>query len=121
MATTPPSGPFFDTDGVITAEWAAWLALQTASATSAAGSGSSFSAQIAATVLAGPTSGADAAPTFRALVASDLPSGLDAADIGAGTVSNVEYSYLDGVTSAIQAQLDATTSMAQVLSEVFLG
>lgn len=34
-------------------------------------------------------------------------TGLDAAKIGGGAVSNTEYSYLDGVTSAIQTQLDA--------------
>lgn len=33
--------------------------------------------------------------------------GIDAAKIGAGTVSNTEYGYLDGVTSAIQTQMDA--------------
>lgn len=31
---------------------------------------------------------------------------IDAADIGAGTVSNTEFGYLDGVTSAIQTQLN---------------
>lgn len=32
---------------------------------------------------------------------------LNAASIGSGTVSNTEYGYLDGVTSAIQTQLDS--------------
>ena len=32
---------------------------------------------------------------------------LYASDIGAGTVDNTEYSYLNGVTSAIQTQLDS--------------
>ena len=32
---------------------------------------------------------------------------LDASDIGAGTVDNTEYGYLNGVTSAIQTQLNA--------------
>jgi hypothetical protein len=40
--------------------------------------------------------------------ASDLPSGIDAAKIGSGTVSNTEFGYLDGVTSAIQTQLNGT-------------
>jgi hypothetical protein len=39
------------------------------------------------------------------LTASDIPSGIDAIKIGAGTVSNTEFGYLDGVTSAIQTQL----------------
>lgn len=33
--------------------------------------------QVANTVLAGPTTGIDAIPTFRALVAADIPSGVD--------------------------------------------
>ena len=39
--------------------------------------------------------------------ASDLPTGIDAAKIGGGAVSNTEFGYLDGVSSAIQTQLDA--------------
>ena len=45
------------------------------------------------------TSGAD-------LAASDMPTGIDAANIGAGLVSNTEFGYLDGVTSAIQTQIN---------------
>lgn len=41
------------------------------------------------------------------IAASDLPSGIDAAKIASGTVSNTEFGYLDGVTSAIQTQLNA--------------
>lgn len=46
------------------------------------------------------TAGAD-------LVAGDIPTGIDAANIASGNVSNTEFEYLDGVTSAIQTQLDA--------------
>jgi hypothetical protein len=45
------------------------------------------------------TAGAD-------LAASDMPTGIDAANIGAGTVSNTEFGYLDGVTSDIQTQIN---------------
>lgn len=38
---------------------------------------------------------------------SKLSTGIDAAKIGAGAVSNTEFGYLDGVTSAIQTQLDS--------------
>jgi hypothetical protein len=41
------------------------------------------------------------------LAAGDLPSAMDAAKIGGGSVSNTEFGYLDGVTSAIQTQIDA--------------
>lgn len=39
-----------------------------------------------------------------------LASGIDAVKIGGGTVSNTEFGYLDGVTSAIQTQLNAKGS-----------
>lgn len=45
------------------------------------------------------TAGAD-------IAAADLPTGIDAAKINTGVVSNAEFNYLDGVTSAIQAQID---------------
>lgn len=45
------------------------------------------------------TAGAD-------LAASDLPTGIDAAKIANGNVSNTEFQYLDGVTSAIQTQIE---------------
>ena len=42
-----------------------------------------------------------------AMAASDLPTGIDATKIGGGVVDNTEFSYLNGVTSAIQTQLNA--------------
>lgn len=67
------------------------------------------------------TSGAD-------LSASDLPTGIDAAKIGSGVVSNTEFGYLDGVTSAIQTQISAKqdtlvsgTSIKTVNSTSLLG
>jgi hypothetical protein len=50
------------------------------------------------------TSGAD-------LAASDLPTGIDAAKISSGNVSNTEFDYLNGVTSAIQTQLGGKLSL----------
>jgi hypothetical protein len=44
------------------------------------------------------------------LAASDLPTGIDATKIGAGSVDNTEFGYLNGVTSAIQTQLDSKTN-----------
>jgi hypothetical protein len=41
------------------------------------------------------------------IAAGDLPSGIDAAKIADGTISNAEFQYLNGVTSAIQTQLDS--------------
>lgn len=64
--------------------------------------------------VAGPVSGANANLALRALATSDLPAGIPATKIGAGTVDDLEFGYLDGVTSAIQTQfsnkqpLDAT-------------
>src|SRR5690606_10312454 len=41
-----------------------------------------------------------------------ISAGLDAAKISAGSVSNTEFDYLNGVTSGIQAQLDAMVEKA---------
>lgn len=44
--------------------------------------------------------------------ASDLPSGIDAAKIGGGAVANAEFAFLDGVTSALQIQIDGKLNTA---------
>jgi len=41
-----------------------------------------------------------------AVTSAKLAAGIDAAKIGAGTVSDTEFGYLNGVTSALQTQLD---------------
>ena len=58
-----------------------------------------FAKQVHNTILAGPsgTSDANAVPTFRALVAEDIPT-LEASKVGLGNVSN--NSNLNGVTGA---------------------
>lgn len=52
--------------------------------------------------------------------AGDLPTGIDAAKLANGTVSNTEFQYLDGVTSAIQTQLNgkAATSHTHAIADV---
>lgn len=42
-----------------------------------------------------------------AVTNAKVASGIDAVKIGAGSVSNTEFGYLDGVTSAIQTQINA--------------
>jgi hypothetical protein len=42
-----------------------------------------------------------------AVTNAKVATGIDAVKIGAGAVDNTEFSYLNGVTSAIQTQLDA--------------
>jgi hypothetical protein len=89
--------------------------------------------QAANIVWAGPTTGSAAAPTFRALVSADLPtiplsklatttasrvaifngSGVLEAD---SAVTTTELSYLDGVTSAIQTQLNAKVGTSDVIA-----
>jgi len=54
----------------------------------------------------------------QSLTSSDLPSSIDATKIANGNVSNAEFQYLDGVTSAIQTQLDAK---APIASPTFTG
>jgi hypothetical protein len=48
----------------------------------------------------------------RSPSAASLPSGIDAAKIANGSVSNTEFQYLDGVTSALQTQLDGKASLS---------
>lgn len=62
---------------------------------------------------AGPTSGSPAAPTYRAITTSDLPTAIPATNIANGSVSDTEFQYLDGVTSAIQGQIDGKASNAE--------
>lgn len=44
--------------------------------------------------------------------AGDLPTAIDAAKLGDGLVSNLEFGYLNGVTSAIQTQLDGKSPVS---------
>ncbi len=57
-------------------------------------------------------SSAGAAVTVSVLAAADMPSAIDAAKIGGGAVSNTEFGYLDGVTSAIQTQINGKAATA---------
>jgi hypothetical protein len=50
-----------------------------------------------------------------------LSSGIDAAKIADGSVSNAEFQYLDGVTSAIQTQLNAKTSSTLTSAHILVG
>lgn len=45
-----------------------------------------------------------------------IAAGVDAAKIGDGSVSNAEFQRLDGVTSAIQTQIDSKTPTARTIS-----
>lgn len=46
--------------------------------------------------------------------AANLPSSIDAIKIANGTVTNTEFQYLDGTTSALQGQIDAKASITYV-------
>lgn len=57
--------------------------------------------------------GTDGVVTYgNILAAGDLPTAIDAAKIADGTVSNTEFQYLNGVTSAIQTQFNAVATAA---------
>jgi hypothetical protein len=75
---------------------------------------------------------ASATPSaFREFEATDtipvqnIPTGIPAANIGSGSVDNTELGYLNGVTSALQTQLDgkqpldaALTALSNALSDL---
>lgn len=77
-----------------------------------------LAAQVTKTFWAGPTSGADAAPTFRVLAAADLPTGIDATKIGAGGVTSTEFGYIGTLTSDAQTQLDAKQTLDADLTAI---
>jgi hypothetical protein len=54
----------------------------------------------------------------KTITAAMLPSAIDAAKIDGGQVSNTEFSYLDGVTSAIQTQIDTKAPITPRLQTV---
>lgn len=56
--------------------------------------------------------GAGSALTVGVMAAGDLPSAIDAAKIADGSVSNAEFQYLNGVTSAIQTQINAAGGLS---------
>jgi len=62
-----------------------------------------------------------AAPLPNNLVNSNISSSaeIDASKIADGTVSNTEFQYLNGVTSAIQTQLNALDTAKTTLTAVF--
>jgi hypothetical protein len=66
--------------------------------------------QVANLVFAGPTTGSDAAPTFRALVNADLPT----SGVGAGTYAKVTLNTR-GIATAASAQITLTTDVTGVL------
>jgi hypothetical protein len=51
-----------------------------------------------------------------ALAASDLPGGIDTAKIGSGSVNSTEFSYLNGVSSPIQSQLNGKAASSHTHS-----
>lgn len=52
------------------------------------------------------------------IAAGDLPTGIDAAKIANGSVSNTEFQYLDGATSAIQTQIDGKQPLDSDLTDI---
>ena len=61
------------------------------------------------------------ATSGTSLAASDLPSSVDAVKIGSGTIDNTEFGYLNGVTSAIQTQIDGKASSSHTQAATTIG
>lgn len=60
----------------------------------------------AAHTFLGNNTGSTGTPAYVAIGTADLPTGIPATNIGSGTVDDTEFGYLNGVTSAIQTQLN---------------
>lgn len=73
-----------------------------------------YAAKTANYVLAGPTSGASAVPTFRALVAADIP----ALPYGTGTVTSVSVVSANGFAGSVAT---STTTPAITLTTTITG
>lgn len=56
--------------------------------------------------------------SWSTIGAADLPTGIDAAKISGGDVSNTEFDYLNGVTSAIQTQIDGKQPLDSDLTAI---
>jgi hypothetical protein len=68
-----------------------------------------FGTQTANTILAGPTTGSAAAPTFRALVVADLPTGIPHANIAATAVTPGSYTNAN-ITVAADGSVTAAAN-----------
>lgn len=55
-------------------------------------------------------------PVYSAILAADIPSGIDATKIGLGTVDNTELDYMNGVTSSVQTQLNGKVPTSRVIT-----
>lgn len=51
-------------------------------------------------------------PVYSAIQPLDLPTGIDAARLANGAVSNTEFQFLDGLTSNAQAQINSKAATA---------
>lgn len=54
----------------------------------------------------------------QGLSTADMPSGISALNIGSGTVSDLEFGYLDGLTANIQTQLNHLASDVNVAGNI---
>ncbi len=61
----------------------------------------------AATIVQCKTAGGSQAPCPQPLGVAYIPTAIPAPSIGGGAISNAEFSYLDGSTGPLQAQIDA--------------
>lgn len=65
----------------------------------------------------GNNTGSTGAPGYVSIGTGDLPTGIDAANINTGDVSNTEFNYLDGVTSGIQGQIDGKQAAGSYVTQ----
>jgi hypothetical protein len=105
-ANTGTNGQFLQTNGSGTLSWASTVISAHDIVSAHSASGLTSGNYLRAT---SPTAFA-----FQSLQAGDLPASIDATKISDGTVDNTEFAYLNGVTSAIQTQLNAKAAASDL-------
>jgi hypothetical protein len=106
------AGQVLSTNGSGVLSWAAALTNALSSGKILVGNASNLSAAVDMSGDATISNTGALTIANSAVTDAKVAAGIDAAKIGAGAVSNTEYSYLDGVTSAVQTQIDSKVAKA---------
>ena len=117
-STQGTSGQVLSTDGVATTPTLTWITPATTSTTLVGDIGGTIGANTIGTGKVTSTHILDGTILNADINAS---AAIDASKINTGVVSNAEFNYLDGVTSAIQTQLNGKATSTLADTNIFVG